>query len=128
MWRRCFHQQLRERQDRRCRLEPGLAQGCQQVPVIHHHSVGAAGRCAPARVCEISNVGQGSGRGGSGWGCPRPAGTSSVRYAGSVQEVALELVTEQETPGGPETPRWYRETHARRGDNDVAPTASSHKG
>ena len=40
----------------------------------------------------------------------------------------MELVTEQDRPGGHATPRWSRETHARHGDGNVPATASTHKG
>jgi hypothetical protein len=75
-----------------------------RVPVLQQHSVGAAGGGATPRVCENSTVGQDCDRGDAGGGNPRPADTSSVSYVDCVQEVALDLVTERETPGGSAKP------------------------
>jgi hypothetical protein len=97
-----------------------------RAPVLQQHSVHAAGGCAVDHVSETSHGGQGGGRGGSGWGSHHPAGTSSVRFPGSAQERALELVTEQDIPGRHATPGWHCETRACHGDSNVPTTASTH--
>jgi hypothetical protein len=57
------------------------------------------------------------GRGGSGWDRHHPEGTGSVRFPGSAPVGTLELVSEQDNPGGRATPRWPRETRARHDDS-----------
>ena len=99
-----------------------------RAPILQQHSGDAAGGDAADQVSATSHGGRGGGRGGSGWGRYHPAGTSSVRFPGSAQGGALEMVTEQDIPGRHATPGWHRETRARYGDKNVPTTRSTHRG
>ena len=107
------------------RDEPGATA---RAPFLQQNSADAAGGDAAAHVGAPSHGGRGVGREGSGWGRHHPAGTSSVRFPGSAQAGALEMVTEQDIPGRHATLGWHRETRARHGDNNVPATLSTHRG